>query len=72
MSFDPISLLLSFCVSSIGFVLLQYGRKMGRPPQIMAGILLLVFPYFVPSVAWMLGIAGALLGLLWLSLQRGY
>ena len=70
--FDPTWLLLSFLVSSIGFVLLQYGRKMSRPPQLLAGIVLLVFPYFVPSVGWMVGIAGALLLLLWVSLQRGY
>ena len=72
MSFDPASLVLSFLISSIGFVLLQYGRKMSRPPQILAGIILLVFPYFVPGLGWMLGIAGVLLLLLWASLQRGY
>ena len=72
MSFDPTSLVLSFLISSIGFVLLQYGRKMSRPPQMLAGFVLLIFPYFVPGVGWMLGIAGALLLLLWISLQRGY
>lgn len=72
MSFDPASLFASFFVSGIGFVLLQYGRKMGRPPQMLAGIVLLVFPYFVPGVGWMLGIAGVLLLLFWVALQRGY
>jgi hypothetical protein len=71
-SFDPASLIISFVISSIGFVLLTYGRKMSRPPQMLTGIILLIFPYFVPGVAWMLGIAGALLLLLWVSLQRGY
>ena len=72
MSFDPTSLVLSLLISSIGFVLLQYGRKMSRPPQMLAGIVLLIFPYFVPGVGWMLGTAAALLLLLWVSLQRGY
>jgi hypothetical protein len=71
-SFDPTSLVISFLISAIGFVLLQYGRKMSRPPQMLAGIVLLIFPYFVPGVGWMLGIAAALLLLLWVSLQRGY
>lgn len=72
MSFDPTSLVISFLISSIGFVLLQYGRKMSRPPQMLAGIVLLVFPYFVPGIGWMLGIAAALLLMLWVGLQRGY
>lgn len=72
MSFDPTSLVISFLISSIGFVLLQYGRKMSRPPQMLAGIVLLVFPYFVPGIGWMLGIAATLLLMLWVGLQRGY
>lgn len=72
MSFDATSLLASLLISSIGFVLLSYGRKMSRPPQIIAGLLLLLYPYFVPSVTVMLVIAAALLGALWLALQRGY
>lgn len=72
MSFYPTSLVISFLISSIGFVLLQYGRKMSRPPQMLAGIVLLVFPYFVPGIGWMLGIAAALLLMLWVGLQRGY
>jgi len=71
MSLDPESLIASLLVSSVGFVLFEYGRRMKRPPQIGIGLALLVFPYFVESVWAMLGIAVALLVLLWVALQRG-
>jgi hypothetical protein len=72
MSFDATSLLVSLLISSIGFVLLSYGRKMSRPPQLIAGLLLLMYPYFVPSVTVMLAIAAVVLAALWLAVQRGY
>ena len=72
MSFDTPSLLASLFVSSVGFVLLSYGRKMSRPPQLIAGIVLLIFPYFVGSAALMLGIGALIVALLWLGLRQGY
>lgn len=72
MSFDPASMIAGLFVSSIGFVLLSYGKKMSRPPQMLTGLLLLVYPYFVSSVALTLIIAAVLLGLLWLAVQQGY
>jgi hypothetical protein len=72
MSFDAGSILAGLLISSIGFVLFSYGRKMGRAPQIVTGLVLLVFPYFVGSVPWMLGIAALLLGLFWLAMRAGY
>ena len=66
------SLFTSMLVSSIGFVLLVYGRKMGRPPHVLFGIVLLIFPYFVPTVLAMLGIAFVLCLLLWILVQRGH
>lgn len=47
MDFDPASLILSFIVSGVGFVLFSYGRKMQRYPQLVSGLLLMGFPYFV-------------------------
>jgi hypothetical protein len=72
MSFDASSLLAGLLVSSIGFVLLSYGKKMSRPPQLIAGLLLLVYPYFVPGVLLTLLIAAVLLGLLWVAVKQGY
>jgi hypothetical protein len=72
MSFDAPTLIAGLFVSSIGFVLLSYGKKMSRPPQLIAGLLLLVFPYFVSSPTIILLIAGALLGVLWVATKSGY
>ena len=72
MSFDAGSILASLFVSSIGFVLLSYGRKMSRPPHLIAGLLLLVYPYFVPGVVLMLAIGAVICALLWLAVQQGY
>jgi hypothetical protein len=71
MSLDPGSLIASLLVSSVGFVLFEYGRRMRRPPQIGVGIVLLVYPYFVESVWAMLGIGAVLLVILWVCLLRG-
>jgi hypothetical protein len=71
MSFDPASLIAGLLVSSVGFVLFEYGRRMKRPPQMGVGLILLIFPYFVASVWAMLGIAVLLVAALWLALVRG-
>jgi hypothetical protein len=68
---DVNSLAAGFVVSSVGFVLFNYGRKMGRIPHVVGGLVLMVFPYFVPSVLLMFGISALLCGLLYLAVQRG-
>ncbi|MBI5531406.1 MAG: hypothetical protein HY898_01740 [Deltaproteobacteria bacterium] len=72
MSFDATSLLISFVVSSIGFVAFMYGRKQKRLPQMVAGVALMVYPYFVSNIWIMIGIAiailAAMIGLLRLGL----
>ena len=65
------SLLVAFAVSALGFVLFTFGRKMARAPQLLAGIVLMIYPYFVPGVVWMLAIAAGVTALLWLSLRYG-
>lgn len=71
MKFDAPSLLTSMAVSSVGFVAFSYGKKMKRLPQMLAGVLLMVFPYFAPDVGWTLGGAIAIVGLLWVGLRSG-
>ena len=61
-----------FVVSGVGFVLFSYGRKQGRIPHVAVGLVLMVFPYFVPSVFLMVGIAVLLCALLYAAVQRGY
>ena len=66
------SLYASFVVSGIGLVLTSYGKKMARPPQLIAGLVMLVYPYFVPRVAPMLIVGGVLLAAMWLAIRRGH
>jgi hypothetical protein len=71
MDFETSSLIASIVVGSIGFVVFAYGKRQQRLPQVVVGLVLMAFPYFVPSVPVMAGIAAALLGGLWLALRRG-
>jgi len=71
MDLDLASLFTGFLVSGVGFVLFRWGRKMGRPPQLITGLLLMVYPYFVGGVWAILGV-GVLLGaLLWALVRLG-
>ncbi len=72
MSFDPATLLLSLVASGVGFVLFVYGKKQQRWPQLGAGVLYMVYPYFTGS-AGALVIVGVLIGGgLWLLLRLGW
>jgi len=69
---DPTWLFLSLVPSGVGFVLLAYGKKEGRWPQLVAGLIFLVYPYFTDSIAALMGV-GVALGLgLWLGLRSGW
>jgi hypothetical protein len=72
MSFDPAWLFLSLIPSGIGFVLLVYGKKQGRWPQLAAGLLLMVYPYFTPSLVSLIVIGGAIGVGLWYTLRLGW
>lgn len=72
MQFDASSIIAGLFVSSVGFVLFKYGRKQQRPPQMVGGLLLMVFPYFIPSVAWMLAVGTLLCALVWVAVRAGY
>lgn len=72
MTFDGSSFAASLLVSSVGFVAFSYGKTQKRVPQMVIGIVLMVFPYFVDSWALMLAIAGLLLAALYGVLRLGY
>ncbi len=50
MSFDPTWLFISLVPSGVGFVLFVYGKKQDRWPQLGAGLLLIVYPYFATDL----------------------
>ena len=71
MDFETGSLVASLIVSAIGFVVFTYGKRLQRLPQIIVGVVLMGFPYFVPSIALMAIIAAVLLAGLWLAIRLG-
>jgi len=71
MDLSPTNLLLSLVIGSVGFGIFLYGRKQQRVPQLVAGIALMGYPYFVASVGWMLAVGAAIVAGLWLALRAG-
>jgi len=71
-SFDPTLLMLSLVPSGIGLFLFLYGKKQERLAHIAAGIVFMVYPYFVTTSLQML-LGGVLVGgLFWWALQAGW
>ena len=71
MNLDPNALLLSLLIGSIGFVCFVYGKRQSRFPHMLAGAVLFVYPYFVPSAIVSAVIAAAVLVLLWVAVRMG-
>lgn len=72
MDFDATLLILSVIPSGIGYVLFTYGRKQQRWPQLVTGILFMVYPYFTASTMAMTGVGALLGGLLYLMILVGW
>lgn len=72
MSFDPGTLFLSLVTSGIGFVLFMYGRKQDRIPQLIGGIVLMIYPYFVSSLLMNVLVGAGVIGAVWLAVRQGW
>ena len=72
MDLSPGSLFGSLIVGSIGFVLFVYGKTQSRMPQLIAGLILSIFPMVVSSLVWMAGIAVGVIAGLVFALRAGY
>lgn len=72
MSFDPGTLFVSFMTSLVGFALFTYGRKQARPPQLIGGLALMIYPYFVGSIAGLLVVGGLISALVWTAVRLGW
>jgi hypothetical protein len=68
---DGNALLVSLIIGCVGFVCFAYGKKQQRFPQMIAGVLLCVYPYFVSNLMLMSGIAVAILVLLGVAVRLG-
>ena len=72
MDVDATWLLLSLIPGGAGFVLLAYGRKAGRWPHAVAGLLFLAYPYFTSSLTSLVGVGAAIgVALAW-AVQQGW
>jgi hypothetical protein len=69
---SPGWLIASLLISAIGFILLNYGRKFARIPQILVGLAMLIYPYFVPGVLANVLVAAGLCAVLWVAVRLGW
>jgi hypothetical protein len=60
----------SLLISMVGLGIFLNGRRTERPGNLAAGLVLMVYPIFVPSVLWLWVIAAGCLGAAYL-LNRG-
>ena len=72
MSLDASDLFLSLVTGGIGFVLLVYGKKQGRWPQLVAGLAFMAYPYLVSGVVADVGVGIAIAAALWLAVRQGW
>ena len=68
---EPAYLFTSLISSSIGFVMMVYGKKQGRPVQLGSGILLLVLPYFLHNPLLLTLLSAIVCVVVWLSVRAG-
>ncbi len=69
---NPLALLASLVIGGIGLGLFIYGKRQSRIPQLVGGMVMMIYPYFVASVAWMVAAACLILAALWFAVRRGW
>ena len=72
MTLDPTWLFLSLIPGGIGFVLLVYGKKQARWPHLAAGLLLMAYPYFTPSLVSLVATGVVIVAAFWYALRLGW
>jgi len=60
---DTTGILLGILFSSIGVGYALYGRKQQAPVALIAGLILMVYPYFIDSHLWLVMIGVVLMAL---------
>jgi len=72
MNVDSGSFFASFLIGTIGFALFLYGKKQQRIPQLVVGLALCGYPYFVTNVTAMVSIAVGLVTGLVFAVRSGW
>ena len=71
MKLDANAILLSMLIGTVGFGFFLYGKKQRRIPQAAGGIVMMVYPYFVPDLLLMGAVAVVLVAAMWLAVRMG-
>jgi hypothetical protein len=71
LNLDGNSLVLSLVIGCVGFVCFAYGKRQRRFPQMFAGVVLSVYPYFISNLIVMAAIAVVILVLLGVAIRLG-
>ena len=72
LNFDANLLMLSLIPSGVGFVLFTYGKKEQRFPQLLCGIVFMVYPYFTQTMGSMISVGVGLGALLYIMIAMGW
>ena len=69
---DVAEILVTFVAGTVGFGLFVYGKKAQRVPHLVAGVLLMVYPYFTTTTTQAVGIGTAIALGLWAVIWSGW
>lgn len=58
-------------LATILFVLFVYGKRQRRPLPFGGGLILLVYPYFVHSLIWMVILGVVIIAAVWIGIRLG-
>ena len=65
-------LFLSLIPSGVGFVLFVYGKKQGRMPHLVAGLVFMIYPMLATTVTSLLVVGGVTTAALWYAVHVGW
>lgn len=71
MDFSAGSLFLSLAIGTVGAGFFIYGKKQGRLPQLVGGIVLSLYPYFISNLWVMGGIALGVIAAIAVAIRAG-
>jgi hypothetical protein len=71
MDMNPSNLMASMLIGTVGLGIFMYGKKQQRVPQLVAGLVLMSYPYFVENTTWMCGIGAGVVAALFFAVRSG-
>jgi len=72
MDLSPDGLFASLVIGALGMGIFLYGKRQERYPQLVGGMALMVYPYFVAGGARTWTIGALIVGAIVLAVQTGY